>query len=922
MECPLREPSLTFRRYQADVLGKIGIADREMLIVAPPGSGKTIIGLELIRRIGAPAIVFSPTTIIAKQWKEKLGFFCDDSDAAASLDSDKAAFINIFTYQRISTRAQATDAMRAMAREMWLKELQKTMPPEEAEAEIARIEKSNMDYFGKKIASYVSRLRSEYDRSVVERGLHRNALALIQRMKDAGVKVIILDECHHLLDYWGLVISYLKDVLSAQVIGLTATYPIADEKDVFFELLGSQVDYEVSVPAVVKEGYLAPYRELARFMTPTDEEIRFIESEIKRADAVFAFVSGHRIFSDFRSAVEEGDAFKKDYGLFEAVISRKGDYKVASYDEKLILIKGFLDYAFPLMEESERKAVFHTLKSCGMSYSNRALHVSSSVERYVLSYSESRVRGAIDVLRKEERAMGKKLRALVMADFDMHVPAKKVRPGKMMGSATFIFLRMMRELDDLDPVLVTGKRLYCDDDAAVEVCSEMERLARTRKLDVKIRIRGMDGYAVLEGSGADWKPSTYTLLVTELFSEGMTRLLIGTKGIFGEGWDSLKLNTLVDLTAISYGTSVQQIKGRTLRLDPEDPAKVSNNWDIVCIYPGMRSQLSKMRKKHMLVYGTDDNGDVTKGLHHLDGKASGLARYSMPDQAFYLALAEMNERMDGRSADRARTAALWKVGAAYDDRETAAVSAKLKRKIVPVQTLRWFYTVIKLFLSSSVMLFFFYALFSGDAAGCLAAFLLWLLLVFGVSCAAYIHLLRNPVPDEKVVSGMAKAVFNSLKRLNITDDSATFRLAMQDDGMVEAALYGKGSRDFARAMDELLSRPINPRYIILYDVAQPMHLLFGWYGVFSRLAEDAGIKRQYFAVPALFAANKKNMQVFASEWEMHVGGGRFVYTRSEGGFKLLRSLVKSGVTDWLAEASRKIYWDYVGTAGRKVKTLY
>lgn len=263
MECSLGEPALTFRKYQKDVLEQVKLEDRAMLIVAPPGSGKTIIGLELIRRLGAPAVVFSPTTIIAKQWKEKCSFFCKDPDKVCALEADELKFINIFTYQRISTRSEATEAMGKMAREMWAKELQKTLSPEEAEKELQRIEKKDREYYEKKVGSFVSKLRKEYDREVISKGLHKNAVELVGRLKEAGVKTIILDECHHLLEYWGLVIEYLREELGATVIGLTATYPIAEEKDVFFEIFTEQVDYEVSVPAVVKEGYLAPYRELA-----------------------------------------------------------------------------------------------------------------------------------------------------------------------------------------------------------------------------------------------------------------------------------------------------------------------------------------------------------------------------------------------------------------------------------------------------------------------------------------------------------------------------------------------------------------------------------------------------------------------------------------------------------------------------------
>ena len=52
----------SFRSYQQRVLdGADGyLNDGKINIVAAPGSGKTVLGLELIRRLGMPCIVFSP----------------------------------------------------------------------------------------------------------------------------------------------------------------------------------------------------------------------------------------------------------------------------------------------------------------------------------------------------------------------------------------------------------------------------------------------------------------------------------------------------------------------------------------------------------------------------------------------------------------------------------------------------------------------------------------------------------------------------------------------------------------------------------------------------------------------------------------------------------------------------------------------
>ena len=80
-----------FRKYQQMILEVIARAeDHKHHIVAPPGAGKTIVGLELIRRSGRPAIVFAPTTTIQRQWQEKVGLFTDNDNwtaAHTSLDA-------------------------------------------------------------------------------------------------------------------------------------------------------------------------------------------------------------------------------------------------------------------------------------------------------------------------------------------------------------------------------------------------------------------------------------------------------------------------------------------------------------------------------------------------------------------------------------------------------------------------------------------------------------------------------------------------------------------------------------------------------------------------------------------------------------------------------------------------------------------
>ena len=68
---------IKLRDYQDKALEEVGNA-REGVIVAPTGSGKTIIALELVRRIGEKTIIVVHRKELAKQWmdviKERFGF--------------------------------------------------------------------------------------------------------------------------------------------------------------------------------------------------------------------------------------------------------------------------------------------------------------------------------------------------------------------------------------------------------------------------------------------------------------------------------------------------------------------------------------------------------------------------------------------------------------------------------------------------------------------------------------------------------------------------------------------------------------------------------------------------------------------------------------------------------------------------------
>lgn len=65
-----------WRKYQQRVLDELEehLTNRHLHIIAPPGSGKTVLGLEVAIRLNQPTLILAPTIAIRNQWIQR---FCE-----------------------------------------------------------------------------------------------------------------------------------------------------------------------------------------------------------------------------------------------------------------------------------------------------------------------------------------------------------------------------------------------------------------------------------------------------------------------------------------------------------------------------------------------------------------------------------------------------------------------------------------------------------------------------------------------------------------------------------------------------------------------------------------------------------------------------------------------------------------------------
>jgi hypothetical protein len=478
----------------------------------------------------------------------------------------------------ISAPGESRELLRETALKMWLEELLKRqgVSEEDARRRLETMRRNNPDAYGRELGRGASRAKRDLLRrgdADVARFLHPNARALIDGLVDRGVKTVVLDECHHLLDYWAVVLRYLIGrIRDPRVVGLTATLPSPEdgnEYENYTSLLGD-VDFEVPTPAVVKEGDLAPYRDLAYFTEPTQREIDYLHN-VQRA--------------------------------FEAEISR---------------------------------------------------------------------------FTRSETLQDWAARAVVVTDFES-MPSG-ARPEEALdrdaGGARRVLERIVnhRGSSRLDPVLVTGRLVLAADGIGPTLVQHFN----TRLEDLRARCRceqsGVLGVVQIVGEGVDWSPRTYVSLVTDAFEVGLTHCVVGTRGLLGEGWDSPSINVLVDLTSVTTPTSVQQLRGRSIRKDPAWPRKVAHNWDVICVAGGFErgdADLRRFVRRHGRYWGVTpssplagDHGRVVKGVSHVD-----------PDLAFGLSVHGFRHILFDRSTRRSlswvgrreESYDLWGIGEGYEN---------------------------------------------------------------------------------------------------------------------------------------------------------------------------------------------------------------------------------------------------------------
>lgn len=847
-----------FRTYQKRVLDRIDdhLKDRKVHIVAAPGSGKTILGLEIICRLGEPALILSPTVTIQHQWGSRLAesFLYPLDDISYSIKTPKS--VTSITYQALH----------------------------------AATKRENMSV----------EIDDEQDLEF-ENDLNFSEFDLFAVIKNAGIKVICVDEAHHLKQEWQKSLeAFMKRFEDEMiVIALTATPPYdstAYEWERYISICG-EIDEEISIPELVKQYTLCPHQDYVMFNYPTDTEKQFIKAysdkafqavkEIHDRRLIHSAADNYGLLVNYELKTEQILDNPAAFAGILMLLKRLG----VTYPKGLLRLitptKKLPDFTLENLEITYRYIVSHSeefgvattkeiasvFRDHGLMYRKNVQLVSDPNNSRVLISSLGKLKSIVDIARHELNTMQDSLRMLVLTDFirKEHVGIIGAHTEINTMGLVPIFESLRRNIPKETSIAALSGSLVI---LKTSLENDVERLSTLLNFEyTKTQLRGSD-YSEYTISG---KSKVKVGLITQLFQEGKITILVGTKSLLGEGWDSPVINTLILASFVGSFMLSNQMRGRAIRLDPQTPDKVSNIWHLVTLPPPSKhdgntvvsvgSDYETLERRFMNFFAPNQEGTrIEVGLGRL-----GITRELISRKE----INAINQIMLDTSSQRTRVRDYWKSLLGTSDTLTIAHQIEVvPPKQTPLSTQFILINILSSFVISTIITGILYvSLFrnlrlSSQSSSSLISFLI-LIIMSVVSQFAWHFGGRK-----RKMKAVSNAIYETLSSMGVISKWAAPYIETNEDKT--ALLFSlqnandKESHEYAKAISEFFSILENPRYV-LYQVR-----LFG-------------IKDTYnsFACPSIIATKQEYVQTLVrclKHYGYHYG---YAYTRNAEGRKIL-----------------------------------
>lgn len=546
----------TFRPYQQRILERFDDLkqDHRIHIVAAPGSGKTILGLELICRLDQPALILAPTITIRDQWIDRFAVHFQRNGAAnprewCSTSLHNPAFLTVITYQALySAYTQALD------------------------------EETGEDFAD---------------------------LDILEAVRDIGT--VCLDEAHHLRSQWHRALTAFMNQLDRRkavlnTIALTATPPYDSTPSEWqrYEQLCGPIDEEIYAPELVAAGNLCPHQDYVYVTKPSQEEEQEIAELRRRGNEVLVGLQRQGILAqlaedlgrltDEQLQVALDD--EEDFYALKILLAAAG-YPIAPHiqailSEKRPELAGELGLQFVIDHPDFFRAsptVASALRANNLLNKGKISVTGEKKVNRILTHSAGKVRAVSDIAEEEVSAMSGNLRMVILADYVQRDYLSSVGSDDALVHVGVIpiFEALRRRVGDTTKIAAISGSVIVIPRAALD---EVKRFAADLDGELTAAKDLNDEYVEVRFSGGT---RVSVPAITRAFQEGLFTILVGTAALLGEGWDSPCANALIIASSVRAFMLTNQMRGRVIRVDPAVPDKTANIWHIATCEPSQGS---------------------------------------------------------------------------------------------------------------------------------------------------------------------------------------------------------------------------------------------------------------------------------------------------------------------------------------------
>ena len=868
-----------WRQYQQRVLDKSEsfMDDGKIHLVAAPGSGKTTLGIEFIRRFGNPTLILVPTVTIRQQWVDRIkqAFLSDANQAEQLISQDlkRPKMITVATYQALHS------AMNQVVGDGLIEDTDDTAQQEHFNFQDFDIRKTFED-------------------------------------KDLGT--LCLDECHHLRnEWWKSLEIFRKSFPKIKMISLTATPPYEGEPALWERYISmcGEIDEEITVPELVKEGTLCPHQDYVYFAFPTMEERTQLDQFEKQK---LNFLTKLSTDINFSNTIQSSPALSNQISDDELLANpkylsailiflRSKELPFPQRFQELLAAKALPTFTLEWFETLLNGIIFQVpnwfgfteealnqlksdLKANGLIERNQVKLIRNKKQDVLLNQSLGKLNAVRDIFKAEYQALGSNLRQLVLTDFirkdfQVHLGDKNAQFTQLGVLSYFESIRreMIEQTWTVPVAVLTGSLVIIPTSAK----EHLERLIPNSRLSYDVIGQlSQEDYLKVSISGSYHDLVT---ALTQLFQDGYIQVIIGTKSLLGEGWDAPCVNSLILASFVGSFMLSNQMRGRAIRVWPDNPNKTSNIWHLVSINlsPKKWFEIQNAEEKYdetleLQLYALSPDLDLLDrrmtqflGLHYTELTIeSGIDRLELNQITFsQKGLEKLNQNAITLSQKRQELKNRWQEALPLNEEMEVANEVEVDKQFLPLAYLNDWMKAFLIFQAFAATYFIIdvarYFIVGKPFVHSLPILLLALLLLAVFWGRYFIY--RSPY---KRLETFGKAIHQALLDSGqIETEESAPRVVKDSKQAIYNAIYLKGAsmrekEIFAQALTEFFAPIENQRFIL-------------------KSCHKVKDQTEFFAVPSMFEKRKADAESFLRHIQKRVGKYNLIYTRSVQGRPIL-----------------------------------